>query len=104
MDFVEGLPKSKGKPIILVVMDRMMKYGHFLPLAHPYTAEIVAQLFFEQIFCLYGMPQSIVCYRDPTFTSHFWTELFRLQGTNFNFLSTNHPQNDGMTKVVNHDA
>ena len=78
MDFVEGLPRSKGKSVILVILDRLMKYNHFLPLAHPYTAETVAQLFFEQVFRLHGMPQSILCDRDPIFTSHFWTELFRL--------------------------
>ena len=101
MDFVEGLPKSKGKSVILVVMDRLTKYGHFLPSAHPYMAKTVGQLFFEQICHLHGMPQSIVCNRDPTFTSHYWTELFRLQGTSFKFSSANHPQTDGQTKVVN---
>ena len=100
MDFVEGLPMSKGKSVILVVMDRMTKYGH-LPLAHPYTAKTVVQLFFEQVFHLHGMPQSIICNRDPIFTSRFWTELLRLQGTNFNFSSVNHPQTDGQTEMVN---
>ena len=56
MEFVEGLPKSKGKSVIFVVVDRMTKYGHFLPSAHPYTTETVAQLFFEKIFQLHGMP------------------------------------------------
>ena len=87
MDFVEGLPKSKGKSILLVVVDWLAKYGHIVSLPHPYTAETIAQLFFEQIFRLHGMPQSIVCNWDPTFTSHFWIELFHLQGTNFNFSS-----------------
>ena len=85
----------------MVVVDRMTKYNHLLSLAHPYTAETMAQIFFEQVFCLHRMPQSNVCDRDPTFTSHFWTELFCLQGTSFNFSPTNHPQTDGQTEVVN---
>ena len=89
MDFVEGLPKSKGKSLILVVVDRMAKYGHFHPLAHPYTVETVTRLFFDQVFWLHGMSQSIVCDRDSLFTTRFWIELFRLQGTSFNFLSAN---------------
>lgn len=76
MDFIDGLHNSKGKTTIYVVVDRLSKYSHFIPVAHPYTAVRVAQVIFDQIFKLHGMPQSIVCDRDPTCTSIFWKEFF----------------------------
>jgi hypothetical protein len=82
MDFVEGLPLSQGHSIILVVVYRLSKGRHFislsLSLSHPYTAAKVAQLFIQNILKLHGMSQSIISDCDPTFTSAFWHELFRL--------------------------
>jgi hypothetical protein len=101
MDFIDGLPTSKGKTTIFVVVDRLAKYGHFTPISHPYTAPVVAQVFFEHIFKLHGIPKTIVCDRDPAFTSLFWKELFRLNGVQFNFSSAYHPQTDSQTEVVN---
>jgi hypothetical protein len=101
IDFVEGLPNSQGKSMIFVVVNRLSKYAHLMALKHPYMAIMVAHKFFEHIFKLHGMPTSIVCDQDPTFTSNFWKALFRLQGTRFNFSSTYHPQTDGQTEVVN---
>ena len=102
MDFIDGLPLSQGKSTIMVVVDRLSKYSHFMPVSHPYTAMSIARIFFENIFKLHGMPRTIVCDRDVTFTSGFWTELFRLNRTSFKFSLTYHPQTDGQTKVVNH--
>lgn len=101
MDFIDELPKSNGKTTIFVVVDRLSKFAHFIPISHPYTAATIAQVFFENIFKLHGMPQSVVCDTDPTFTGLFWRELFRLQGTSFNFSSSYHPQTDGQSEVVN---
>lgn len=101
MDFIDSLPSLKGKNALLVVVDRLSKYAHFIPLSHPYTTPGIAQVFFDNIFKLHGMPQSIVCDKDPTFTSALWKELFNLQGTRFNYSSPYHPQTDGETKVVN---
>lgn len=64
MNFIEGLPKSNGKSMIIVMVDRLTKYAHFLLLLHPYT---VAQLFLDNIYKLYGYPTTIVSDRDSFF-------------------------------------
>ncbi|KAJ1703891.1 hypothetical protein LUZ63_003670 [Rhynchospora breviuscula] len=101
MDFITGLPKSEGKEVLLIVVDRLTKYGHFLPLAHPYTASSVAQLFLENIYKLHGLPVSIVSDRDPVFTSQFWKELMRKLGIQLNMSTSYHPQTDGQVERVN---
>lgn len=100
LDFVDSLPKSHGFEVILVVVDRLTKYVHFLPLSHPYTAAKVATVFMKDIFRLHGMPQSIISGKD-VFTYKFWVVLFRLQGSDLTMFSAYHPQIDGQTEIVN---
>jgi hypothetical protein len=57
MDFIEALPRVNGKSVILTMVDRFSKYCHFILLAHPYTAETVAQVFFSEIVRLHGVQQ-----------------------------------------------
>jgi hypothetical protein len=101
LDFVEALPRVRGKSVILTVVDRFSKYCHFIPLAHPYSAGSVAQAFFADIVRLHGVPQSIVSDRDPVFTSTFWAELMRLMGTKLQLTSAFHPQSDGQSESAN---
>ncbi|WVZ82556.1 hypothetical protein U9M48_029810 [Paspalum notatum var. saurae] len=97
----KGLPLSSGKNCILVVVDKFTKYGHFIALAHPFTAASVATVFFDHIYRLHGLPESIVSDRDRVFTAHFWKELFRLAGVSLRMSSSYHPQTDGQTERVN---
>ncbi|GAU12466.1 hypothetical protein TSUD_229990, partial [Trifolium subterraneum] len=101
MDFITGLPKSRGYEAILVVVDRLSKYSHFIPLKHPYTARSIAEVFCKEIVRLHGVLVSIVSDRDPIFVSGFWKELFRMQGTQLKMSSAYHPESDGQTEVVN---
>lgn len=81
MDFIVKLPKSQGYDVVLVVVDRLSKYGHFLPLKHPYSARTIAEVFVKKIVRLRGVPVSIVSDSDPLFFSICWRELFKMQGT-----------------------
>lgn len=101
MDFIEGLPPSRGHTVILVVVDCLSKYAHFISLSHPYTATSVAKAFLSQVVRLHGIPKSTVSDRNKVFTNHFWRALFQLQGTNLCMSSSYHPQTDGQTEVVN---
>lgn len=98
---VTGLPKSEGKDVIWVIVDRLTKYAHFIALSHPYTAEKLANIYIKQIYKLHGAPKSIVSDRDVAFQSDFWRELFKLQGTKLCMSTAHHPRSDGQTERIN---
>jgi hypothetical protein len=87
--------------VALTVVDRFLKFAHFITLSHPYSAPSVAKAFFEGVVRLHGFPCLIVSDRDPMFTSAFWAKLFKLAGARLHTSSAFHPQFDGQSEVVN---
>ncbi|GMI80596.1 hypothetical protein HRI_001728900 [Hibiscus trionum] len=101
MDFVSGLPLSPSKKnSVWVIMDRLTKCAHFLPVHTTYTLDKLAELYIAEIVRLHGVPKSIVSDRDPRFTSHFWECLHQALGTRLNFSTSYHPQSDGQSERV----
>ena len=100
MDFITGLPKSKGKSVIMVIVDRLTKYAHFCALSHPFKESTTSTTFMETIQKIHGNPKIIVSDRDPIFTGNFWIELFSCLGSQLAHSSFYHPQSDGQIEIV----
>lgn len=102
LDFIGPLPKSSlGHDSVLVFVDRFSKMAHFAPTTTTVDALGTAKLFINHVFRLHGLPTSIISDRDPRFVSSFWKEIFRALGISLNISTSNHPQTDGQTEVVN---
>ncbi|PBO41486.1 hypothetical protein CKX42_26515, partial [Escherichia coli] len=99
MDFVVGLPKTrKGFDSIWVVVDRMTKSAHFLPVKTTYGAQDYARLYIHDLVRLHGIPLSIISDRGTQFTSHFWKSFQRGLGTRVKLTTAFHPQTDGQAE------
>ena len=82
MDFVVVLPKTLGKfDSIWVIVDRLTKSAHFIPVKVTYNAEKLAKLYISEIVRLHGVPLNIISYRGTQFTSKFWRTLHAELGT-----------------------
>lgn len=101
MDFITCLPTSHGKTVIMVVVDRLSKYGHFIALPSAFTSYTVATAFINEIVRLHGVPLTIVTDRDARFMTTFWKELHRVNGTTLKFSTAYHPQTDGQSEALN---
>ncbi|KAI5334636.1 hypothetical protein L3X38_024769 [Prunus dulcis] len=93
MDFVFKLPRTQNKHDgVWVIVNRLTKSAHFLPVRANYTLNKLAKLFIDEIVRLHGVPVSITSDRDPRFTSRFWTKLHEAFGTQLQFSTDFHPR------------
>ena len=96
MDFMSGFPLTQQKlDSVWVIVDRLTKSAHFIPVRIDYSMDRLAKLYVEEIVRLHGVPLSIVSNRDTRFTSRFWKELQSALGTRLNFSTAFHLQTDG---------
>lgn len=92
MYFIIGLPKTKRqKYSIMVIVDKLSKVAHFIPIKSTHMTINIAKNFMKEIFRLHRIPKIVISSRDAKFTSKFWKELFGVLDTQLSFISTYHP-------------
>jgi hypothetical protein len=101
LDLITGLPKSNEKDAILVVVDKLTKYAHFIATNTEVTALQSAELLLKRVVKYFGLPSRIIGDRDPRWTSLVWNSLASLFGTRLALSTSRHPQTDGQTEVMN---
>jgi IS30 family transposase len=102
MDFIVGLPHTQaGYDSIWVIVDRLTKAAHFIPVKTTYSSAKLAELYMSRIVCLNGVLKKIMSDRGSQFTSKFWEKLHESMDTKLNFSLAYHPQTDGQTERTN---
>ena len=102
MDFVGGLlTTKKGHDYLFMVVDRFNKMCVLMPCTKPIIRKEATNLFFGQVWVHFGIPRSIISYRDTRFLSAFWTTLWEKMDTKLKISTIFDPQTYGQTKVVN---
>ncbi|GJX10035.1 reverse transcriptase domain-containing protein [Tanacetum coccineum] len=99
MDFVTKLPKSsQGYDTIWVIVDRLTKSAIFTPMRETDSMEKLARMYIKEVVTRHGIPVSIICDRDPRFSSNFWKSLQKALGTSLDMSTTYHPKMDGQSE------
>ena len=99
MDFVDGLPRtSRGFDSIWVIVDRLTKSAHFLPVQSSFSAERLDRIYIREVVRLHGVPVSIILDRGSQFTSSFWRTFQDELGTRVDLSTAFHPQTDGLSE------
>ena len=92
MDFIVGLPNtSQKRDSIWVIVDRLTKTAHFIPVHTTYNAKRYAEIYLDRIVCLHRVPKTIISDRGAQFVARFWEQLQSSLGTKLIQSSAYHP-------------
>jgi hypothetical protein len=91
MDFPRGFPTVEGMNVVMVVVDKCLKYVVFIVVPRNCPTKVAAKLFFAHVIKIFGLPEDIMSDRDPKFTGRFWIALFNLMGLELKFSTGYHP-------------
>ena len=103
VDFITKLPVVAGKDTILVVCNRLLKMAHFVVMTEGTSAEGLARLFRDNVWKLYGLPESVVLDRGSQFAAELTKELNRMLEIETRLSTAFHPQTDGQTERMNQE-
>ncbi|GKF27134.1 putative reverse transcriptase domain-containing protein, partial [Tanacetum coccineum] len=99
IDFITKLLRTPfGYDSIWVIVDRLTKFAHFIPMNEKFKMERLTRLYLKEIVCRHEVPVSIILDRDPRFASRFWRSLQKLLGTNLDMSTAYHPKTDGQSE------
>ena len=102
MYFITGFPLThKQRDPIMVVVDKLSKYAHFIPVNSTYKAVNIAEIFLKEMFLFHGLQKMVISDQDVKFMSNFWKSLFAGLETKINFSTSYHPETNGQTKRTN---
>jgi hypothetical protein len=103
IDFITGITTATNYAydMIMVVVDRLSKYAHFIPCYTTCSAKDIAWYYYNNIVRLHGVPEAIISDRDVRFNNEFWKSLCQQLGTEIRLTSAFHPEADGQTERVN---
>ncbi|GJU59045.1 putative reverse transcriptase domain-containing protein [Tanacetum coccineum] len=99
MDFITKLPRSsQGFDTIWVIVDRLTKSAHFLPIRENDPLDKLARLYLNRVVARHGIPASIICDRDGRFTSKFWRSFQKSLGTDISMSTAYRLKTDGQSE------
>ncbi|GJU20129.1 putative reverse transcriptase domain-containing protein [Tanacetum coccineum] len=99
IDFVTKLPKTAaGQDTIWVIIDRLTKSAHFLPMREDDKLEKLTRQYLKEVVSRHGVPVLIISDRNGRFTSHFWKSLNKALGTQLDMSTAYHPETDGQSE------